>query len=69
MTENWRTKTARVLAGTPPPSFGRAISLPFSLTEETRIWSLRSRAMTASLLSATRSPETALPSRFLPFQT
>ena len=69
MTENWRTKTARVLAGTPPPNFGMAISLPFSLTEDTRIWSLRSRAMTASLLSATRSPDTALPSRVLPFQT
>ena len=69
MTENWRVKIARSLAGTPPPNFGSAISLPFSLTDETRIWSRRSSAMTASLLSATLSPETTLPSRVLPFQT
>src|SRR5258708_1629276 len=60
---------ARSLAATPPPSLGSAISLPFSLTEETRIWSRRRRANTASLLSATRSPETTLPSRVLPFHT
>ena len=69
MTENCRTKIARSLAGTPPPNFGRAISRPFSLTDETSTWSRRSSAMTASLLSATRSPETAFPSRVLPFQT
>ena len=41
----------------------------FSFTEETRIWSRLSRAITASLFSATRSPETTFPSRVLPFQT
>jgi hypothetical protein len=69
MTENWRVKMARSLEPTPPPSLGRAISLPFSLTEETRICSRRSRVITASLLSATRSPEMALPSLVLPFHT
>jgi hypothetical protein len=69
MTENWRTKMARSLAGTPPPNLGRTISFPFSLTDETRIWSRRRSAITASLFSAERSPDTALPSRVLPFQT
>ncbi len=69
MTENWRVKMARSLDGTPPPSFGSAISFPFSLTDETRICSRRRSAITASLFSAMRSPDTALPSRVLPFQT
>jgi hypothetical protein len=69
MTENCRVKTARSLAGTPPPSFGSAISFPFSLTEETRICSRRRSAITASLLSPFFSPETDLPSRVLPFHT
>ena len=69
MTENWRVKMARSFEGTPPPNFGRTNSFPFSLTDETRIWSRRRSAITASLLSATFSPETALPSRVLPFQT
>ncbi len=69
ITENCRVKIARSLAGTPPPNRGSAISRPFSFTDETRIRSRRSSAVTASLLSATRSPETALPSWVLPFQT
>ena len=69
MTENCRVKTARSLAGTLPLSLGSATSFPFSLTEETRICSRRSSAITASLVSALLSPETALPSLFFPFQT
>ena len=69
MTENCRVKTARSLAGTLPLNLGRATSLPFSLTEETRICWRRRTAITASFVSADCSPETALPSRFFPFQT
>src|SRR5205085_1470073 len=65
ITENWRVKMANSLALTflrPPPSFGTAISRPFSLTEVSMTCSRRSSWRSTSRLSARRSPTITSPS-------
>jgi hypothetical protein len=67
ITENWRVKIAISLREMLPPIFGRANSFPFSVTPVTVICCLRSTLMTASLLSATRTPSCVFPARVRPF--
>ena len=70
MTENWRVKIARRRALTlPPPIFGTANSLPFSLTVVTSICRRRRSAIARSFESATRTPPVVPPCRVRPFQT
>src|SRR5262245_28891262 len=54
------------VATLPPPIFGRANSLPFSLIAPGVMRSLRNAAFSTSLFSATRSPLTAAPAASLP---
>src|SRR5512140_640160 len=70
MTENWRVKIARRRALTlPPPIFGTANSLPFSLTVVTSICRRLRSAIARSFESATRTPPVVPPCRVRPFQT
>ncbi len=68
ITENCLVKMAISFRLIPPPNFGSAISFPFSVTAVTMICCLRSAAITASLVSATRTPSWTLPARVRPFQ-
>ena len=73
ITENWRVKTARffaddLLAGLADLLLlGRAAALALDgVIRVTMIWSRRSAATAASIVSATRSPLTVCPARVRP---
>ena len=70
MTENWRVKIARLLAGTPlpglgPPGLASALASAFAALagsmRVTWICSRRSALTAASIVSAIRSPVTGCP--------
>jgi hypothetical protein len=70
MTENCRVKIARFFDGAAAPFFGFTFAAAFSAlagsTRVTWICSRRSAAITASVVSATRSPVTVWPVRVRP---
>ena len=68
MTENWRVKIARILAGTFRPILEKEISLPRSRMPVTTMFCRRSVESASSLVSAASTPSWTRPVRFLPFQ-